>query len=115
MHLGIYFPNFIDGDVAWQNSVQAIHQLVSFHRESFEVKMRCHIPGVHPGIGSSGSHHLYLFSEKDGEGALQFLLHRIGVGLNLPAVIIGSVVTKEYKISHSLFFSKFGCKVTKKT
>ena len=121
MHLGIYLPNFIDGNVAWQDSVQTIHQLVEGHRDSFfrnflfriPVKMRRHVSGMHTGIGSSCTHHLYLLSEKDGKGTLQLLLHRIGIGLNLPAVIVGSVVTKEYKISHC-FSLKTTAKLLKK-
>ena len=50
------------------------------------------------------TYHFYFLSEEDGEGTLQLLLHRIGVGLNLPAVIVGSVVTKEYKISDCTAF-----------
>ena len=126
MHLRMNFPHFIDGNVAWQNSVQTILQLVEGHRDSFfrnflfrnflfriPVKMRRHVSGMHTGIGSSCTHHLYLLSEKDGKGTLQLLLHRIGIGLNLPAVIVGSVVTKEYKISHC-FSLKTTAKLLKK-
>ena len=28
------------------------------------------------------------------------MLHRIGIGLNLPTVVVGAVVTEEYEISH---------------
>ena len=100
MHLRGYLPYFVYGDIAGQDAVQAIYQLVGFHRDAVCIEVGCHVSGMYAGIGSSCSHHLHLLSQKYGEGALQLLLYRIGIGLNLPAVIVGAVVTEEYEISH---------------
>ena len=83
-----------------QDAVQAVYQLVGFHRNPVGIEVGCHVSGMYAGIGSSCSHHLHFLSQKYGEGALQLLLHRIGIGLNLPTVVVGAVVTEEYEISH---------------
>ena len=100
MHLWGYLPYFVYGDVAGQDAVQAVYQLVGFHRNPVGIEVGCHVSGMYAGIGPSCSHHLHFLSQKYGEGALQLLLHRIGIGLNLPAVVVGAVVTEEYEISH---------------
>ena len=65
---------------------------------------------MYAGIGTSCPDHLGLLSQQGGECLLKRLLHTDAVGLNLPAVITGTVERKRYEVSHT----RFACKVTSK-
>lgn len=89
----------IHGNIGRKQTVQLIGYLLPI-QFFFKVKMRHHKPGMHTGIRTSCSHHLYLFSQESRKRTHQRFLHTHTVGLDLPAMIICSVVSQIYKVSH---------------
>ena len=95
-----------DGNIAWQQAVQLVHQLDAINF-SVGLKMCRHPTCVYAGICTSCTYNAYRLTQYCGQGFLQFFLHRIAIGLYLPAMIVGSVVCKLYKISTHHFFLLF--------
>lgn len=85
-----------DGNIAWQQAVQLVHQLDAINF-SVGLKMCRHPTCVYAGICTSCTYNAYRLTQYCGQGFLQFFLHRIAIGLYLPAMIVGSVVCKLYK------------------
>ena len=108
MHVGRHLAHRSHTDVARKQSVEFIAELVAVYGQ-VGVEMRGHIYGMHPRVGTSGPHHLDGLSEQDGERFLQFSLHGVAVGLNLPSVVVLAIVAEENEIS----FAHCGGKVTK--
>ena len=108
MHVGRHLAHRSHTDVARKQSVEFIAELVAVYGQ-VGVEMRGHVNGMHPRVGTSGPHHLDGLPEQDGERFLQFSLHGVAVGLNLPSVVVLAIVAKENEIS----FAHCGGKVTK--
>lgn len=83
----------VDGYVARQESVEFLGQEREVGNWLFPLKVGYHHAGMHAGIGASGSHDRYGFAEQGGERLFQELLYRNSVGLYLPAIEGGAVVT----------------------
>ena len=113
MHLVAHGLCLLYGDVLWQQTVQLIHQLFAVDallglEPRLGVEVCHHHAGVHSRIGAPCSRHADLLAEKRRERPLQLFLHRHPVGLYLPTVVVGSVISESDEVSHRL------CKGTKK-
>ncbi len=95
-----------DANVLRQQAIQLMGQIVNTHGKLPDIEVSSHLTGMHTCISTTSTHHIDLLAQQQRQTALQLLLHRDAIGLNLPAVIARSVVTEPDKISHS------GCKST---
>lgn len=103
--------NVMDRDVAGQDAIQAIHHLVARERKpvrtirsrlwrsTLPVEVRRHLACMNPRVGAPCADHLDVFSQQNRQATLQLLLHRVGIGLNLPAMIVGAIIAKGNKVS----------------
>ena len=95
--------DFKNGDIRRQQTVQFFRH--SHYIQFFLIiKMGHHQRSMYSGIGSSGSHHLYFSSQKGRQCFHQALLYAASIGLNLPTVIVGSVISQINKVSLHAFY-----------
>lgn len=59
-----------------------------------QIKMREKLTGVHTGIRPAAADSFYRLAQNGGQRFVQHFLHGNGVGLHLPAVIVGAIVKK---------------------
>ena len=104
MHIGSHRLNAKHRNVARQDSVQPISQLLTVGN-AVELEMRHHFPCVHTSVGTPCTDNRHGTTQHFGQGILQLFLHGIAIGLYLPTVIIGAVVTKVYE--ESIHFQTF--------
>lgn len=85
-------------DVLWQDAVHAFDNIVG-HRDG-GVEVGYHESGIDSCIGAAGSDDFGGLSAEDGDGAVEFGLDAVAVGLDLPPVVSGSVVGEIDEIAH---------------
>ena len=98
MQVAIYRFYLIDGDVEGQYTIEFVgelHRIYGF----FFVEMRNHGTCMNASIGASSPNKFYGMAKQKRHGTLHFRLNRVGVRLNLPAMIGCSVVRKVYEVS----------------
>ena len=98
VHVFCHLTDILCRYVARKQAVESIDQLRPVYFP-VKVEMCRHIPGMHSGIGSTGTHNLYLRAKNCCQSLLEFLLHGVSVWLYLPTVIIGAVIGKANEIS----------------
>src|SRR5690606_8806855 len=64
-----------------------------------KIKMKKLLFGMDAGVGPSASHGFYGLIKNPGKRCVNLQLYRVGIGLDLPAMIIGSFVSQFQKIS----------------
>lgn len=79
-----------------------MHERRNFKRP-VAIKMGIHLPGMHAGISPPGAGEFDHCVEQNRTGLVQRFLHGNGIGLVLPAVVMGSVVGEFDEISQLLF------------
>ena len=64
----------------------------------FLIKMCHHQRGMHPRVCSPGTYHFHITTQKSRQSFHQAFLHTTPVGLYLPTVIVGSIISQINKI-----------------
>ena len=92
--MGIRFhgTKAVHGDVGRQQAVQFVGDEGGV-KGRVAVEVSHHEAGMDAGIGATGTHYLHLAAQQGGKGTHEALLHTGTVGLNLPAVIGGAIVS----------------------
>ena len=98
VHVGIYGFYGVNGDVEGQHAVEFVGELYCIYGVVY-VEMRNHGACMNTSIGTSCPNKFNGMSEQERHGTLHFRLNRIGIRLNLPAMIGCSVVRKVYEVS----------------
>ena len=95
--------NAIDGNVGWQQSVQAVNQAVEVGDGLLGVEMSHHQSGIYSGIGAACPRHRRGHTQQRGHRLLDGLLHRRVLGLHLPPMVACPPITQPDKVSHLSF------------
>jgi hypothetical protein len=82
---------FMDGNIRRQFVIDLEKEICVYSQFSAASKMRIKDPGMDPGVGPSTTGNLDLLSKQLAEVFIQDLLDSIGVGLDLPAVVIAAL------------------------
>jgi hypothetical protein len=82
---------FMDGNICWQFVIDLEKEIRVFRQFSAAIKMRIKDSGMDPGVGPSTTGNLDLLSKQQAEVFIQDLLDSVGVGLDLPAVVIAAL------------------------
>lgn len=90
-----------DGNILRQQLVELIAELLAVNG-AVNVEVGHHHAGMNAGISTPCACHGNVTTEQQRQRSLQLLLHRVAVGLNLPAVIACTIVAESNKISHRL-------------
>ena len=98
------------GYVVRQKPVQLVYKITAVYL-GVEIEMCHHLPSVHACVGTPGPHYGYGLAQEYRQSLFHFGLHRIAVGLHLPAMIAAAVITQCDEIAHSVLI--FGCKINK--
>jgi hypothetical protein len=88
----------VDGDIPGQFVVDPEQEFQVICQSVAAVHMRIEDPGMDPGIRPSAAGHHYILSKQQAEIFVQDLLNCDGIGLDLPAVIIGTFEGEFYEI-----------------
>ena len=83
--------DFMDGDVCWQFIIDLENKIRILCQFTTAIKMSIKYPGMDPGVGPATTSNLDLPSKQETEVFIQDLLDGIGIGLYLPAVVMGSL------------------------
>ena len=93
--------NTTDGNIVRQKLIEFVSQLPTVNL-SVDIEMGHHHTGVNTCIGTPCPCHRNITTEQQRQRSLQLMLHRVAVGLYLPAMITGTIVAESDKISHRL-------------
>ena len=89
-------------DVAWQDAVETVAELVSVELP-VNVEVTHHCTGMDTSISAPCTGHGNRLTEQRAQTLLYFFLYRHAVGLYLPAMIGRAVETQPKEYSHILF------------
>ena len=87
----------VDRNIGRQQTVQLVgngHCIEHF----FLIKMCHHQRGMYPRVRPSGTYHFHITTQKSRQSLHQAFLHTTPVGLYLPTVIVGSIISQINKI-----------------
>ena len=102
MHVGGHWLNAIYSNVVGQQAVELLCQHIGVELGA-SVEMGGHAAGMDSGVCAPCSGDADFLAQQQREASLQFALHRDSIGLYLPPVIAGAIVTEPDKISlHTL-------------
>ena len=84
--------DFMDGYICWQFIIDLEKKILILYPFSVAIKMCIKYTGMDPGVGPTTTGNPDLLSKQEAEVFIQYLLDRFGIGLYLPAVVMGSLV-----------------------
>ena len=91
MSIRLHLLHFKDRDIRWKQAIEFIRYRLAI-QFFLEIEMSNHQASMNTGIGTSCSYYLYLFPQKGRKRLHQRFLYTGTIRLNLPTVIIGTVV-----------------------
>jgi len=83
-------PDLVDGNICWQFIVDPEEKTLICYFFGAAIKMRIEYPGMDPGVSSAATCNLNFLSKQEAEVFIQDLLDSPGIGLYLPAVVMGT-------------------------
>ena len=98
MHIVSHFHYLVDSNILWQQPIHLISQLVAI-KHLFSIEVSNHHFSMNPRISTSGTCHRNIFSQKRPNRLVETLLHTRPVWLNLPSVVIATVIIQINEVS----------------
>ena len=98
MRFGVHAPNTVHADVLWQHAVQACQE--ALRQITLRIEMRYIIAGMHAGIRAAAPRDANGLPQDRAAGLLERFLNGKRVGLYLPAVEPGAVVSEGEEVTH---------------
>jgi len=81
--------DLMDGYICWQFIIDLENKILILCRYFAAIKMSIKYPGMNPGVGPATTGNPDLPSKQEAEVFIQDLLDSTGIGLYLPAVVMG--------------------------